>query len=180
MMHRARQAALPPIMMLASTLAHAAGEAPPAVPAALEVPAGEVLVLQMHATGAQIYLCTPGSDGKPQWTLKAPDAVLRDTKGKVIGHHAAGPSWRHEDGSAVTGKAAARVDAPDASSIPWLLLTVVDHMGSGVLSTVTHVQRLHTSGGQPPPASTCDAAKQGTEERVPYSADYLFYAPPAR
>jgi hypothetical protein len=180
MMHGTRLAALPLIMVLVAALARAAGAAAPSVPAALEVPAGEVLVLEAHATGDQIYVCTAAGDGKPQWTLKAPEAVLRDTKGRVIGHHAAGPSWQHEDGSAVTGKVAARADAPEATAIPWLLLTVVDHAGKGILSTVTHVQRIHTRGGQPPTASQCDAAKQGTEERVSYSADYYFYAPPAR
>jgi hypothetical protein len=45
-----------------------------------------------------------------------------------------------------------------------------------VLSRATSIQRLNTKGGKAP-ASGCDAAHAGQEVRVPYSADYLFYAP---
>jgi Protein of unknown function (DUF3455) len=146
------------------------------VPAALRVSPGETLLLRAHASGMQIYLCTAGTDGRPQWTLKAPEAELRDDRGKLIGHHGAGPSWTHADGSQVTGKAVARVDAPEADAVPWLLLEAVGHTGKGVLAGVTHVQRLNTHGGQPPPASQCDAAHQEAQARVPYTADYYFYA----
>jgi len=96
----------------------------------------------------------------------------------VIGHHSAGPAWRHKDGSEVSGKAMARSESPDADSIPWLLVSATGHAGSGVLARVTSIQRLHTLGGQPPPAATCDPARQkGKEARVPYRADYYFYAP---
>jgi hypothetical protein len=57
-----------------------------------------------------------------------------------------------------------------------LLVNVVGHDGSGMLSSVTTVQRLNTKGGKAP-ASGCDAAHNGDEVRVSYSADYLFYAP---
>jgi hypothetical protein len=176
-MRAMRRAALPLSMVLAAALAPAQAKAPPAVPEALAVPAGERVVLRARATGAQIYRCTAASEGKPQWTLKAPDAELRDSAGRLIGHHGAGPSWQHIDGSAVTAKAAARADAPHADSIPWLLLQAVSHEGNGILAAVTHVQRIHTHGGQPPAASKCDSAKLNAEERVPYSADYYFYAP---
>jgi len=52
----------------------------------------------------------------------------------------------------------------------------VDHAGSGVLSPVTSIQRVNTKGGKAP-ATGCDAASANKELRVPYSADYLFYAP---
>jgi len=42
---------------------------------------------------------------------------------------------------------------------------------------VTHVQRIRTQGGVAPPATECAAARQGSEARIPYRADYLFYAP---
>jgi hypothetical protein len=161
-----------------AAFAYAQVPAGPEVPEAIRPPAGEKLVFKAHASGAQIYVCGPAADGKPQWTLKAPDAELRDDQGAVIGHHAAGPSWRHNDGSEVTGKAAARVDSPDANSIPWLLVTATGHAGSGVFARVTSIQRLNTQGGQPPIAATCDPARQkGKEARVPYRADYYFYAP---
>jgi hypothetical protein len=149
----------------------------PEVPDAIRAPAGEQIVLVAHAAGSQIYTCHKADDGKPQWTLKGPEAQLRDAKGVLIGHHSAGPSWKHVDGSAVTGKAVARTASPDANSIPWLLLAVVSHEGKGVLERVTRIQRVHTRGGQPPPAEKCDPSKPDTETWIPYSADYYFFAP---
>lgn len=149
----------------------------PDVPDKMQVPAGEQVVLKVHASGSQIYVCQQGADGKSAWTLKAPDAELRDDQGKIIGHHYAGPTWKHNDGSEITGKAVARVDAPDPNSIPWLLLNVTGHSGNGVFSSVTSVQRIHTKGGQPPAATECDAARQGSEAKSSYTADYYFFAP---
>lgn len=164
-------------LALAATAAHAQNAPLPEVPAAIKAPAGEQVVLVTHATGSQIYTCGKADDGKPQWTLKAPEAQLRDTKGALIGHHAAGPSWKHIDGSAVTGKAVAKAPSPDANSIPWLLLTVVSHEGKGVLERVTSIQRVHTRGGQAPPPAKCDQSKPNAETWIPYSADYYFFAP---
>jgi hypothetical protein len=147
------------------------------IPTNLQPPAGEKLVLKTHATGWQIYTCGAGTDGKPAWTLKAPDAELHDAHGGVIVHHSAGPAWTHRDGSQVTGKAAAKADAPDGKSIPWLLLTATGHSGQGVLANVSSIQRVHTEGGQPPAASECDPAKPTPEARSSYTADYYFYAP---
>lgn len=146
------------------------------IPAALNPPAGEHLVLKTHAVGSQIYVCSQGTDGKPQWTLKAPDAELRDAKGAIIRHYA-GPSWKHQDGSEVTGKAVAKVPSPDPESIPWLLLSAVGHEGKGALEHVSSIQRIHTKGGLPPPADHCAASQQNAEAMSRYSADYYFYAP---
>lgn len=155
---------------------------PSDIPPSLEAPPGEKLILRVHATGWQIYTCGAGTDGKPLWTLKAPDADLHDEKGAVIGHHAAGPSWKYKDGSEVIGKATAHTDAPDtnrmaAPSISWLLVSAIGHSGNGLFAGVTHIQRVHTEGGQPPAASECDPAKPSAAARSSYSADYYFYAP---
>lgn len=147
------------------------------IPASLRAPEGEKVILRAHATGWQIYTCAAGADGRPQWTLKAPDADLHDRKGAVIGHHSAGPSWRYSDGSEVKGKAVAHQDSPEPKSIPWLLVTATDHSGDGLFARVTSIQRLHTKGGQPPAATECNAAKVNTEARSSYTADYYFYAP---
>jgi Protein of unknown function (DUF3455) len=145
------------------------------VPKELQPPANEQLLLQVHAQGDQIYSCK--EDGAQfTWTLKAPEAQLFDKSGKTFGKHFAGPSWEANDGSRVTGKAAANAPSPDADSIPWLLLAVVNRTGNGVLARVTSVQRINTKGGRAP-ASGCDAAHAGEENRVPYSADYVFFAP---
>jgi hypothetical protein len=146
------------------------------VPEKIKAPAGEEVVLRAHASGSQIYVCQASADGKYSWVLKAPEAELRDEKGTVIGRHFAGPSWKHNDGSEIKGKAVARVDAPDAASIPWLLVTVTDRSGNGVLSRVTSIQRIHTKGGQPP-TGDCSAQKQNVEVKISYTADYYFYAP---
>jgi uncharacterized protein DUF3455 len=160
----------------------AAGQsvAPPDVPDNLRVPAGEMVVLRAHAEGVQIYSCAAGTDGKYAWVLKAPKAQLFDEKGKLIGEHSAGPTWKLTDGSEVTGKAAAKHDAPQSDAIPWLLLTVTGHKGSGSLLRVTTIQRVHTEGGVADASIACDASKSGAENERPYSADYYFYAPGSR
>lgn len=145
------------------------------VPQQLQPPAGEQLLLQVHAKGDQIYTCK-GDAAQFAWTLKAPDAQLFDKDGKPFGKHFAGPSWEATDGSRVTGKAVANVPSPEADSIPWLLINIVSHEGTAVLSRATTIQRLNTKGGKAP-ATGCDAAHAGQELRVPYSADYFFYAP---
>jgi len=149
----------------------------PDVAEKIKAPAGEVVVVAAHASGSQIYVCQAGADGKSAWTLKAPEAELRDDQGAVIGSHYAGPTWKYKDGSTVTGKAAARVDSPDGNSIPWLLVTATGHSGDGVFSRVTSIQRVNTKGGTAPTADSCSGEKKGAESKSNYTADYYFYAP---
>jgi len=150
--------------------------AAPEVPDAIKAPAGQEVVLVAHARGVQIYACAAAADGKFAWTLKAPDAELHDGTGTLIGHHSAGPTWKLNDGSAITGKAAAKAESPEQDSIPWLLINVVSHSGSGGLSRVSTVQRVNTHGGAPP-ASGCDASHQDSEIKQSYKADYYFFVP---
>jgi len=149
----------------------------PKIPDELKVPAGEKLVLKAHATGFQIYTCKAAGDRAAQWELKGPEADLHDRKGAVIGHHFAGPTWKHKDGSEVMGKASAHVDSPDADSIAWLLVSATGHTGEGVLAKVSNIQRINTKGGKAPAAAECTAANNGAESRSSYSADYYFYGP---
>jgi hypothetical protein len=165
----------PTLLLLLANFALSASARAQQVPKELQPPANEQLVTQVHAKGDQIYVCQEGAT-QFSWTLKAPDAQLFDKDGKPFGKHFAGPSWEASDGSRVKGKATANAPSPDADSIPWLLVTVVDRSGQGVLSRVTSIQRLNTKGGKAP-SSGCDAAHAGQELRVPYSADYLFFAP---
>ena len=148
----------------------------PDVPEKIKAPAGEEVVLQVHASGSQIYMCQAGTDGKFAWTLKAPEAELRDKQGAMVCRHYAGPTWKLNDGSEVTGKAVARADLPDSQSIPWLLVTATGHSGDGLLSRVTSIQRIHTKGGRPPPGN-CNVSRQNVEIKSSYTADYYFYAP---
>ncbi|MGC1650057.1 MAG: DUF3455 domain-containing protein, partial [Candidatus Sulfotelmatobacter sp.] len=62
-----------------------AQESAPDVPDAITVPAGETVQFFVTAKGLQIYTCQAGADGKFAWTLKGPEAELRDRKDKVIG-----------------------------------------------------------------------------------------------
>ncbi|MGB8065331.1 MAG: DUF3455 domain-containing protein [Candidatus Sulfotelmatobacter sp.] len=158
-----------------------AQESAPDVPDAIAVPAGLEPVLFVHAKGSQVYTCQAGADGKFAWTLKGPEAELKDRKDKVIGQHLADPTsklptWKLKDGSEVTGKAVAKVDSLDPESVPWLLVNVVSNSGKGELAKVTTIQRVHTHGGQPG-NDACDASHKDAETKSSYTADYYFFAP---
>jgi hypothetical protein len=153
-----------------------AKESAPDVPDAIAIPAGLEPVLFARGSGSQIYTCQAGADGKFAWSLKGPEADLKDRKDKVIGQHSAGPTWKLKDGSEVTGKTVAHVESLDSESVPWLLLDVISNSGKGVLGGVTKIQRVHTHGGMPPD-SGCDASHKGDETKSKYTADYYFFAP---
>jgi hypothetical protein len=154
-----------------------AKESAPDVPDAIAVAAGLEPVLFVRAKGSQIYTCQAGADGKFSWTLKGPEAELKDRKDKVIGQHSAGPTWKLKDGSEVTGKAVGHVESLDPDSIPWLLVNAESHAGkTGLLTNVTTIQRVHTHGGKPG-NDACDESHKAAETKSEYTADYYFYAP---
>ena len=86
-----------------ATLLGAQAVSRPEVPDAIKAPSAETIVLLAHASGAQIYACLKSADDRPRWVLEAPEAQLRNEAGAVIGRHYAGPTWKHEDGSEVSG-----------------------------------------------------------------------------
>ena len=144
------------------------------VPAAADMPAaiaapGEKVVVTLHATGAQVYECKAGQDGKLVWTFREPIASLF-LDGKTVGRHYAGPNWEHVDGSLVVAKAAGRAAGAPPKDIPWLKLEVTQQKGNGILTGVTTIQRINTSGGTMEGA--CD--KAGAVQSSPYSTDYVF------
>ena len=147
-----------------------------AIPETLKVPATDTLAFKAHAEGVQIYEGRPKKEDATQyeWALKAPEADLFDERGSKIGRHYGGPTWESTDGSKVVGELKSREPSTEASAIPWLLLSVKAHEGSGVFSAVDYVQRLETVGGKAP--AMCDPSSAGKELRVPYSAVYYFYA----
>jgi Protein of unknown function (DUF3455) len=146
------------------------------VPAAIQPPADEEFFFVARASGFQIYICRPDAEGRPAWVLKAPEAQLFDQHGNPIGTHFGGPTWRHNDGSEITARLVAKVDAPETGAIPWLLLSVTGHSGDGVLSRVSCIQRIHTVAGLAPAAAECGPSTGEVEFKSPYSADYYFYA----
>lgn len=146
------------------------------VPENLRVPATQTLAVAVQAIGAQVYQCSVSTadPSRFEWAFKAPEAELFDSTGKRIGKHYAGPTWESDDGSKVVGETRARDDGPDASAIPWLLLSAKSADGTGIFGKTQSVQRLDTVGGKAP-ADGCDQAQLGKITRVPYRATYSFY-----
>jgi uncharacterized protein DUF3455 len=146
------------------------------LPAALNVASNEELFLEARAAGVQIYECVPkpGDAYAYAWTLRAPEATLTDASGNAIGKHYAGPTWESIDASRVVGEVKARDAGPDASAIPWLLMSAKSTSGSGVFEGTKSIQRVGTVGGLAP-SSPCAASNAAQVARVPYTASYLFF-----
>jgi hypothetical protein len=147
------------------------------IPAPLRVSTNAVVTLRAHATGVQIYRCLSDKDdaARVEWLFKEPEADLFDHAGKKIGKHYAGPTWEATDGSKVIGEVVAQANSPEPNSVAWLLLRAKSTSGNGVFGRVRFIQRLRTAGGKPPPDG-CNQASVGRELRVPYTAEYWFYA----
>src|SRR6185437_6997667 len=165
MMPIVRNTALALFLSSASVLS-ASAQTP--LPDAIAAP-GEAVVLSVHAEGAQVNECKAGADGKLAWAFREPIATLL-LDGKTVGRHYAGPTWEHNDGSAVIAKVAGSAPGATPHDIAWLKLSVVSQRGSGVLTGVITVQRINTQGGKLDGA--CD--KAGTFSSAPYSAEYVF------
>jgi len=140
------------------------------VPAKLVPPAGVTKIGAYTGKGVQIYVCA-AHDTALEWVLKAPEAVLTDANGMTFAKHYAGPTWEVADGSKAIGKLMQAVPAPSVGAVPWLLLSATSS-GAGVLSGTRFVQRIDTAGGVAP-SGACPTT--GAEQRVPYSAEYVFY-----
>lgn len=145
------------------------------IPEAIKVPAGHVPFLQVHAKGEQIYLCHY-EQGRYGWKIQAPDARLYDNDGNIVGKHFEGPVWEYKEGAQVQGKILARYDAAPGTAITWLLVKVVATKGKGTFTGASFINRINTVGGLPPEKG-CDGNHLGSEKRVNYSADYVFYFP---
>jgi hypothetical protein len=155
-------AVLVPVLLSGPSLAET-------IPAKLVPPADAVKIDSFSGKGVQIYSCTVLGTAT-QWTLKAPEAQLTDGSGVFFAKHYAGPTWEAADGSKAVGKLLETVPAPQTGAIPWLLLSATSS-GAGALSGTRFVQRINTAGG----GLSGACPKPGAEERVPYSAEYVFY-----
>jgi len=160
-------------IMILSAMLQGAAYAGVSIPEQIQVPTGYSPVLTVHAKGDQIYQCSLNKDAYT-WETQAPDAKLFDEQGKIVGNHTAGPLWEYKEGSRVVGKVVKKIDVTPGKSISWLLVEVVSHKGDGLFSNVSFINRINTHGGLPP-ASGCDANHLGSEKRVAYTADYVFY-----
>jgi hypothetical protein len=159
---------------LAATAALAQSN-PAAAPEAVRPPAGHRIALDTWGVGEITYECREKKDavGQYEWAFVTPVATLVDSQKKTVGKYYGGPTWESNDGSKVTGKQVAVAPATPGS-IPLQLVKADPAMGSGAMTGVTYIQRLDTKAGIAP-ASACDAAAKGRQEKVAYEARYVFY-----
>lgn len=131
---------------------------------------------QTQPNSVQIYTCKPTGQSFA-WAGPDPDAILIDSARKLTVHHYKGPTWETADGSLVRSDgASARHYLPsDATAVHWLELPAKE--ASKQFAKVTFIHRIDTSGGLSPTGKPCDAQHAGDQERVNYSATYLFYVP---
>ena len=159
----------------AAALPSAASAAVPApdVPSVIAVTGDEKPFLAAHAKGVQIYACRSGA-----WALVAQRATLYGDNDRVIASHFGGPTWQARDGSSVVATRDAPPATVDPTAIPWLRLratsTSAGADGDKLVKT-SYVQRVATTGGLAPAASSCDAGTVGDRVEVPYTADYYFW-----
>ena len=137
----------------------------------LPFPENSSIVLALIADGVQIYESKPNPAGGFQWSLKAPEAELKNSAGEILGKHGAGPSWTLNDSSGVVGSVPPLKNSAAPAGIPWLLVAVKARSGSGILDKVDYVMRVATEGGVAPaePPKT-----QGETAKAKYHAIYLF------
>ncbi len=147
-----------------------------ALPAAVQVPAGNAVALETVGVGEITYQCRAKKDaaGQFEWVFVGPAASLNDRSGKQIGKYYGPPaSWEAMDGSKVTGAQVAV--APNApGSIPLQLVKANPATGTGAMTGATYIQRVDTKGGVAP-ATPCTAGNLDAKEIVKYQADYIFY-----
>ena len=153
----------------------------PEVPPSLVVPEGNKVSFHAYAVGVQIYGATANTNSPTgfAWTFRAPEAVLYDADGNVVGLHYAfagptRPAWESESGSRVVGARTAAPVTVTPGAIPWLILNAVstNTVGPGIFERTTYIQRVNTTGGLAPAAAP---TQLGQEARVPYTAEYFFY-----
>lgn len=146
------------------------------LPATVQVPAGNKVVMETVGVGEITYACNPKKDmaGQFEWVFVGPDAKLNNRSGKQVGKYYGPPAtWESMDGSKLTGAQVA-VAPSSAGNIPLQLVKANPAMGAGAMTGVTYIQRVATMGGVAP-AMACDAGTVGSKQIVKYKADYIFY-----
>lgn len=144
------------------------------LPEAVKVPTGHMVAMETAAAGDITYQCRANKDnaGQFDWVFVGPDAGLKDRSGKIVGRYYGPPAtWEGADGSKVTGAQAA-VAPNGKGNIPLQLVKA--NPGSGSMQGVSYIQRVATMGGVAP-VEACDKDREGANQRVRYSADYIFY-----
>lgn len=137
----------------------------------IKAPSDREPALQLSAQGVQIFRCEK-RDSAFLWVFRQPEAQLADASGKIVGRHGANFSFEHNDGSRLVATIVSYDEAPSSADLRWLLLATRSY-GKGAFDGITHVQRVNTRGGMPPPK--CEAALTNQILRVDFSADFIFY-----
>jgi Protein of unknown function (DUF3455) len=159
-----------PLALLAQTAQN------PLPNSALQDPDGQRVQFQFRTlpNSVQIYTCKQTNQGFT-WSGPDPDAILTNQDKTMAVHHYKGPTWEATDGSIVKSDGAqAKHFLPDGkNAVHWLELPARNPAKQ--FANVTFIHRIDTSGGLPPSNKPCDALHAGDQERVSYSATYLFY-----
>jgi len=142
----------------------------------LKDPAGQRVQFKFHTqpNSVQIYTCRPTNQGFA-WSGPDPDAILMNDQKTLTLHHYNGPTWEATDGSMVRsdGSLARHYLPKDKDAVHWLELPAKEPTKK--FGRVKFIDRIDTSGGLAPSDKPCDAPHAGDQERVSYSATYLFY-----
>jgi hypothetical protein len=120
----------------------------------------------------------------PQWVLVGITGDLLDDSvvmphmayrglGAILASPAEGLTWKSQESGGMRWTPEGAVEAPEKPDAPWVLFRSTPGDGRGLLSYVSYVQLLGTSGGAPSGA----AAQIGRRVQVPYTGRYAFYVP---
>ena len=150
--------------------------APPPLPTAVRVPAGQQHAMTLKSVGALNYECRAraGMAGAYAWVLDAPDAALLHWSGLRVGRYYAGPTLAYRDGSSVTLKLVGS-SPDDPGKLPIHLYQVTSHSGQGEFHEMSYVLRLNALSREP--EARCTAQDVGKGAKADFSADFLFYKP---
>lgn len=146
------------------------------LPDSIKVPMGNKVAMETVGVGEITYECRDKANaaGMTEWVFVGPNAVLNDRSGKQVGKYYGPPAtWEAMDGSKLTAVQLA-VAPSGAGNLPFQLVKANPAMGSGMMTGVTHIQRVALNGGVAP-ASMCSPANKGAKETVKYQADYIFW-----
>ena len=129
---------------------------------------------QTLPSSVQVYTCRQ-TNAVFTWSGPDPDAILINNDKTLTVHHYKGPTWEATDGSLVRsdGKLAKHFLPNNKDAVHWLELPAQG--ATQQFANVKVIHRIDTSGGLPPSDKPCDAQHAGDQERVHYSATYLFY-----
>ncbi|AZY48514.1 DUF3455 domain-containing protein [Bordetella avium] len=166
--------------LLALPLIAAAFSASAAVPEIMHVPAGNYVSWRAPATGVITYECLrpeplPGAPGAPVWRIIKAKATLSNKTAQAT-FSSPPETWQASDGSNLTGMEIVRANIGENRLYDQLVIANPSGGPGGILTGVTYIQRLVSSGGGAP-TTPCDVNTVGKLAESPYTAEYVFWSP---